>query len=157
VAGAIVPRWEGTVLPDDGSARLAGRRRFRPLTLVLGGLAVACAAGLLYVVFTIALVLYALAPPSDIPFDAAGWVAAAAGSDQTRYRMHKDLLRRHPLVGMTRSEVTALLGPPTRTNYFREWDMVYVMGPEPGFGVDNVWLVLRLADERVVEHRVVTD
>jgi hypothetical protein len=147
----------GAVMPNDGSARLAGWRRFRPLTLVLAGLAVVCVAGLLYVVFMIAAVAYILAPPSDIRFDAAGWAAAAAGSDQTRYRMHKDLLRRHSLVGMTRDEVTALLGPPTRTTYFREWDLVYVMGPEPGFGVDQVWLVLHLADERVVEHRVVTD
>ncbi len=125
--------------------------------MLFGGLVAVCVLGLLAYGVAIVFALRSLAPPSDIPFDAAGWSAAAWGDDQTRYRMHKDLLRKHPLVGMTRAEVTTLLGPPTQTGYFREWDIVYVMGPEPGFGVDNAWLVLRLADDRVIEHRVVTD
>ena len=143
--------------PNDGTDRPWTERRIRPLRALLIGLGAVCLAGLLYLAATVVFVAYVLAPPSDIAFDTTGWVAAVDDSDKTRYRMHRDLLRRHPLVGMTRDEVTALLGPPTRTNYFREWDMVYPMGPEPGFGVDLAWLVLRLADDRVVEHRVVTD
>ena len=62
------------------------------------------------------------------------------------------------LIGMTRADVTGLLGPPTQTDKFQQWDLVYWMGPEPGMGVDSVWLVLRLAaDDRVAEHYVLTD
>ena len=127
---------------------------FRPLlAVVLGTLVLAIGfVGLLYVT------LAPLQPPPKIPFNAERWHQAGVSSlDTTRHQMHEDLLRRHPLVGTSRDEVVALLGPPTHTNYFREWEMVYHMGPEPGFGVDSIWLVLRVADERVVEYKVLTD
>jgi len=51
-----------------------------------------------------------------------------------------------------------LLGPPTQTDKVKQWDLVYWMEPEPGLGVDSVWLVLRVgADGRVAEHRILTD
>ena len=73
--------------------------------------------------------------------------------------MVDDLLERHKLDEMTRAEVVALLGEPDATPYFREWDMVYWLGPERGLmGIDSEWLVLRLDEhQHVVEHRVVTD
>jgi hypothetical protein len=45
------------------------------------------------------------------PFDAVVWRRSADPSD--RPSMIHDLLDRHPLVGCTRSEVEALLGPPS--------------------------------------------
>lgn len=73
--------------------------------------------------------------------------------------MVDDLLERHQLTGMGRAEVVAILGEPDRTPYFREWDMIYWLGPERGLlGIDSEWLVLRVDERhRVVEHRIVTD
>jgi hypothetical protein len=59
--------------------------------------------------------------------------------------MVDDLLKNHPLRGMTREEVTSLLGPKTETEYFREWDLVYYLGPgRYGNAIgDSEWLVIR--------------
>ena len=50
--------------------------------------------------------------------------------------------------GMTRSEIEALLGPPTETSYFEASgrDLVYVTGPERDsfIGVDSEWLLIWL-------------
>ncbi len=113
--------------------------------------------GVLYVGL-VYFVLSGMAPPPKMPFDSERWIAAGARSDdETRYQMHEDLIRTHRLVGLARDELAALLGPPTDTVYFREYGIVYHMGPEPGFGVDSVWLVMRLDGDRVVECRVLTD
>ncbi|HYN89728.1 MAG TPA: hypothetical protein VER55_14435 [Ardenticatenaceae bacterium] len=51
-----------------------------------------------------------------------------------------------------------MLGPPTETSHFAEWDLVYWMGPEPGLiQVDSVWLVIYLEDDRVTAFQIVTD
>jgi hypothetical protein len=73
--------------------------------------------------------------------------------------MVDDLLRRHSLLGATRSEVEELLGKPTTTSYFQEYDLVYYLGPERSFvGIDSEWLVLRLDGAgRVSERRILTD
>lgn len=44
--------------------------------------------------------------------------------------MVADQLRQHPLAGMTRGEVHALLGEPDRTELFPAWDVVYWLGPD---------------------------
>lgn len=76
-----------------------------------------------------------------------------------RIDMIDDLLERHELVGRPRATVVALLGEPEETDYFREYDMVYWLGPERGLiSIDSEWLVLRLSgDGRVTERRVVSD
>jgi len=123
---------------------------------LVGLLTIAVVAGFAFVAYVYVSLLRDISPP-PLKFESATWIAATVPTDKTRYRMHEDLLRSHLAIGMTRAEVVALLGPPARTAYFKEWDMVYPMGPEPGFGVDTVWLVLRLQADRVVEHQVVTD
>ena len=94
-------------------------------------------------------------------FDSSAWQDSARvlSQDPVRIRMVDDLRERHRLDKMTRAEVIALLGEPDKTPYFREWDMVYWLGPERGLmGIDSAWLVLRLDEhQQVVEHRVVTD
>jgi hypothetical protein len=94
-------------------------------------------------------------------FDSSAWQDSARvfSQDPVRIRMVDDLLKRHSLDEMTRAEVVALLGEPDDTPYFREWDMVYWLGPERGLiGIDSEWLVLRLDEhQQVIEHRVVTD
>jgi hypothetical protein len=63
------------------------------------------------------------------------------------------------LRGKTRQQVIELLGDPSDEGYFRQFDLVYWLGPERGFmSIDSEWLVLRLGrDERVVECRIVRD
>jgi len=73
--------------------------------------------------------------------------------------MVDDLLRRHPFKGMTREQVTAIIGEPEKTEYFKDWDMVYWLGPERGFmSIDSEWLVLRLDNQKKISDvRIVRD
>jgi hypothetical protein len=66
---------------------------------------------------------------------------------------------RGTLQGKTRRQVIELLGKPSDDGYFRDWHLVYWIGPERGFmSIDSEWLVLRLGrDDRVVECRIVRD
>lgn len=88
------------------------------------------------------------------PFDSARWKARALDGDlqwPTRLRMIDDLLRRQRLVGADRATVERLLGPPDDTPYFKDWSMVYWLGPERGhIRIDSEWLVIRLDDKGVV-------
>jgi len=81
-------------------------------------------------------------------------------NERERVYMVDDLLREYPLTGMTKDEVTALLGPPTETNYFQADDnLVYYLGDERGLiSIDSEWLVIRLdGGGNVIEYQVLTD
>jgi hypothetical protein len=94
-------------------------------------------------------------------FDSTTWHDSA----RTRYPeavrgcMAKDLLARNDFREEPRGRVVALLGEPRPTSYFRQYDLVYWLGPESGLtGIDSEWLVFKLnASGRVTETRVVTD
>jgi hypothetical protein len=94
-------------------------------------------------------------------FDAAAWrdEALARGPRAVRGCMVDDLLAAGRLVGRPRAAVVALLGEPRPTGYFRDYDLVYWLGPERGlFSIDSEWLVLRLDRAgRVREAKLVTD
>ncbi len=92
-------------------------------------------------------------------FDEAAWRDDAHNRSGVRRPMADRLLFTHALLGKLRAEVLADLGPPDETGYFRDWDLVYWLGPERGyFSVDSEWLVLRFdAAGRVAEARIVTD
>lgn len=79
--------------------------------------------------------------------------------ESVRLRMVDSLLSSSLLSGRTRSEVESLIGPPDTTTYFREFDMVYQLGPERSFfSIDSEWLVIRLdASGRVSTAQLVTD
>ena len=94
------------------------------------------------------------------PFDSVAWNKRHDDlANATRIRMVDDLLRRHEFRGMTRDEVTAIIGEPDDTPYFKDWDMVYWLGPERGFmGIDSEWLVFRLDGQKIVnDYRIVRD
>ena len=76
-----------------------------------------------------------------------------------RQRMADRLLARRILIGLPRPQVIAMLGEPRDTEYFRQWDMVYLLGDERGFiSIDSEWLVLRLGSNgKVIEARLVRD
>ena len=108
-----------------------------------------------------------LRPPVEAYFRATRfasdtWKARSMDADlswPTRLRMVDDLLRRHLLDNATRAQVEVMLGPADNTQYFREWDLVYRLGPERGFiRIDSEWLVLRIDQAgRVAEYRIVRD
>jgi hypothetical protein len=83
----------------------------------------------------------------------------AFGRLAVRGCMVDDLLSVHELVGLTRDSVVALIGEPPPTEYFKEFDLVYWLGPERGLiGIDSEWLVIRLdRQRRVSEAQLVTD
>jgi len=76
-----------------------------------------------------------------------------------RLRMADDLVDNKKLIGLTRQEVVARLGEPPKTEYFKEFDLVYYLGPERGFiSIDSEWLVLKLGpDGRVKRATIARD
>jgi len=110
------------------------------------------------------LVLRSLSPLSrcdDRRFTSAKWMdsTAAFSSKAIRGCLVDDLLRSHELRGLSRTDIVALIGEPQKTDYFRDYDLVYWLGPERGFiSIDSEWLVMRLDSlGRVSEYRLVTD
>lgn len=93
------------------------------------------------------------------PLEAAAWAGQKALTNDIRIRMVDDLLRRHKFQGMTREEVTAVIGEPDKTEYFKDCDLVYWLGPERHFmSIDSEWLVFWLDDQkRVRDYRIVWD
>lgn len=116
---------------------------------------------LAFPVVAVAVALVVWQARAGTQFTRAGWqdTALAYGPPYIRQQMLDDLLDEHRLAGRSRADVVRLLGEPLRTGYFRDWDLVYWLGPERGLmSVDSEWLVLRLDQEdRVMEYRVVTD
>src|SRR5215469_11640179 len=66
-------------------------------------------------------------------FDPVLWKTAKTCPARFRLRMAADVLDRGRWYGLTRSEVLSLLGEPSETESFKEYDFVYHVGPEPGF------------------------
>src|SRR6185436_1707334 len=58
------------------------------------------------------------------PFDGAAWKGEQTLTNAVRIRMVDDLLRRHSFRGMTREQLTAIVGEPDKTEYFKDWDLV---------------------------------
>jgi len=94
-----------------------------------------------------------------IPFDSVSWRDERSLRDGAKEQMADRLVGRHALQGKTRDEVISLLGDPPPTDYFRDWDVVYLLGPERGFiSIDSEWLVMRFGqDGRVTECQIVRD
>lgn len=92
-------------------------------------------------------------------FDGAAWRDEAQAREGVRRPMADRLLLTRALLEKSRAEVLAKLGPPTETGKFRQWDLVYWIGPERGyFSIDSEWLVLGLDSAgRVVEAQIATD
>jgi hypothetical protein len=92
-------------------------------------------------------------------FDPIEWQDPLKVKQGARLGMADHLLAQGTLRGKARSEVVKLLGEPSDEGYFRDWDLVYWLGPERGFmSIDSEWLVVRLGrDGRVAEYRIVRD
>jgi hypothetical protein len=117
---------------------------------------------LIFVLSTLALVTGLMVWWRWLPgraFDPVAWQDEFQVEQGVRLKMADRLIAQQSLLGKTRVEVVELLGDPTPTGHFSDWDLVYWLGPERGFiRIDSEWLVLRLADDgRVVDNRIVRD
>ena len=96
-----------------------------------------------------------------IPFESTSWQdpKQVDGQDPVRIRMVDELVRSRRLDHQSRAEVEKLLGKPTSTEYFKEYDFVYWIGPERGFiSIDSEWLVISLDRNGIVhEYKVIRD
>jgi hypothetical protein len=138
-----VPKWLRVSLPTVAAM----------LLLLLGG-------GLAYS-------RWAFPPGPEVRCDGHGRFEAnvwrdsvqAFGPLAVRGCMVDALLAERSFHGLPRAEVVALLGEPGPTDYFREYDLVYWLGPERGLvSIDSEWLVFRLDGRgRVAEYRLVAD
>jgi hypothetical protein len=81
-----------------------------------------------------------------LPFDRAVWNAEVEDiEDFRRHRMADWLVQGRHLIGMSRAGAVSLLGEPTVTSHFRDFDLVYVLGNERGWwSIDSEWLLMRL-------------
>jgi hypothetical protein len=73
--------------------------------------------------------------------------------------MADGLLQSGALVGKSRASVIEMLGPPTETGKWKDWDLVYWLGAERSLiSIDSEWLVIRfISSDRVAEVRLVRD
>lgn len=96
-----------------------------------------------------------------MPFDSTSWQDSKQvdSEDPVRIRMVDDLIRSRRLDRRSRAEVEKLLGKPTETEYFKEYDWMYWLGPERGFmGIDSEWLAISFDSSGVVQtYRLVRD
>jgi hypothetical protein len=70
--------------------------------------------------------------------------------------MTDDLVNSKKLNGLTRQEVLTLLGEPPKTEYFKEYELVYYLGPERGFmRIDSEWLVLKFGTDGRISRAVI--
>ena len=84
-------------------------------------------------------------------FDPSRWKNSATPAS-VRLRMVDDLVENKKLLGLTRQEVAARLGEPPKTEYFKNFDLVYYLGPERGFiSIDSEWLVVKFGPDGQVE------
>jgi len=100
--------------------------------------------------------------PATISFSPEQWqaVSATEGTYPTPRQMMVSEVKKR-VIGLSRQQVVALLGPPTETNKIvspLDNSLVYVLGPERGVGVDFEWLRIDVNDTGVViAATVVTD
>jgi hypothetical protein len=148
-------------LPGVGlAAVIAGRLRwgtdYRPLAFVAGLAATYCV--------TVASLFAGPAIEEyrhERSFDRAAWLRNDKRDAMwpARLTMVDDMMKRRLLAGATRDSVERLLGHADQTEYFKDWDSVYWLGPERGLiRIDSEWLVIKFSsDGRVSDARLVRD
>jgi hypothetical protein len=96
-----------------------------------------------------------------LPFDSAAWKDRnqAESDDPVRIRMVDDLINSKQLNHLSRTDLETILGKPTASNYFRDYDLVYWLGPERAFmGIDSEWLAIKLHKSGFVSsYKIVSD
>lgn len=91
-------------------------------------------------------------------FDSKIWQNHLTDKDTTKQIMVDHLLSKYQLVGMTQAKIDELLGKPPQTEYFKDYDYVYWLGPErSAFGIDSEWLCIKFEDGVVLRADILTD
>lgn len=118
-----------------------------PLTIAAGGLAI------------VGVVAVTAWWSAQREFDHVIWTDETQVRNGVRLEMADHLIAHGTLEGRTRSEIVDLLGEPPPTGYFRDWDLVYWLGPERGFiSIDSEWLVIRFDEnDRVADNKIARD
>lgn len=93
-----------------------------------------------------------------VSFDSTTWKRGENLKNPVRIHMIDDLLRSRALVGLNKTQINNLLGTPSVTSYFKEYDYVYWLGPERGpFSIDSEWLGIKFKDGVVSEATILID
>ena len=97
-----------------------------------------------------------------IPFDRDVWMSHGAAHDKPYPRrfMADELIQNDALKGLTKAQVSEMLGDPGNHGYFVDYDLVYWLGPERiTFGIDSEWLAITIDKKtgRVEGYRILTD
>jgi hypothetical protein len=92
-------------------------------------------------------------------FDSQNWRnSSERNAEPIKLRMVDDLLSRYRLVGMTRKQIDDLLGQPPHTEYFKDYDYVYWLGPERSFfSIDSEWLCIKFKNDLAIEADICRD
>ena len=94
----------------------------------------------------------------ELQFTPEVWRSSERDPDGARYLMVDDLLAAQVLVGRTRAEVEALLGPMKAPTDYPWGGWCYFLGPEPSvISLDYCWLGLRFdASDQVAATSIFT-
>lgn len=128
-----------------------------PVWLMMAGIVICLLAGIAIVITGV------LAPQPSKPreFNAQVWRLSlkSPSDDSTRLAMLDDLLQRHHLVGMSRSELESLLGEPTQQFDEQHRVSTYFLGTKSRtFGFTLFFLVVEFDDtDQVSNVRIVED
>lgn len=117
----------------------------------------------LFVIFVVGLIIFSHVShhlymkgweKNRLPFDQAKWLKNPETRELNppRLRMVDDLLASKKFTGWTKEQVQDLLGPPTKTSYFYNYELVYWLGPErSSFGLDSEWLAFDIGEDGKVK------
>lgn len=114
--------------------------------------------GFLRATLLICLLIAGCSGDREREFDQARWRNADLAGRE-RAKMMPSLLRTHPLKGMARDQVIALLGEPSDTQKWPDANLIYVLGNDGTYmPIDNEWLLIKLGEDgRVVSWRRAKD
>ncbi len=129
------------------------RKHWRKIAIVFVVILVIAAAPFLIIIGLELNAVHQWNKSKRLPFEQNAWKANPDSTemDPIRLRMVDDLLAHHNFIGMSRAEIDDLLGPPAPTDKFRDWDLVYWLGPERGsLRIDSEWLVFKFDKENKV-------
>lgn len=135
------------------------RKLIKPARIILTTISVL---GLIYLIFIAVCcsILFFNIDGPQCDFNSERWKddTTQCPNDAIRVCMINDLLHRYKLVGMTRTELEKLLGKPPPTNYFRDYEYVYWLGPERSYmSIDSEWLCINFKNDKVSDARILRD
>lgn len=98
---------------------------------------------------------------TKIRFDSFQWKQSGQLNQVSypRLQMADNLIRDRTLYGKTKEQIIELLGKPSDSGYFKDYDLVYWLGPSRDWlSVDSEWLLIKLdTSERVIQSELGRD